>query len=113
MIISVAPAAVTIKTIPKVIKSGDTIELLCQSSSSNPHSQITWWKQGFLLHSAEQQTISDGQYGGHTTESKLIMNVSSQDDGQVITCQATNKLMQLSVHDAITLNVKCKSDQSF
>ncbi|CAG2102853.1 unnamed protein product [Medioppia subpectinata] len=50
--------------------------------------------------------IIDGLYGGKTTRNILRLNVTSDDDGAVLTCQATNRVLQQSVHDATTLSIQ-------
>lgn len=81
--------------------------LVCETGSSNPESAVTWWREGFLL-AGQQEPSQDGVFGGRTSRNVLFLNVSSADDGAVLTCQATNRVLQQSVHDATTLNIVCK-----
>ncbi|XP_054154061.1 nephrin-like isoform X2 [Oppia nitens] len=99
------PSGVFIKMSPKQPKAGTHVELVCETGSSNPESVVTWWRDGFLLN-GHQDGIIDGLYGGKTTRNILRLNVSSDDDGTVLTCQATNRVLQQSVHDATTLSIQ-------
>nr|XP_046920413.1 nephrin-like isoform X2 [Dermatophagoides farinae] len=99
------PNKVSIKLTPKQPIAGTQLEILCETGSSNPQSMITWWRDGFML-TGHQDGIHDGLFGGKITRNILRLNVSSQDDGTVITCQAKNQVLQQSVHDATTLNIQ-------
>nr|XP_027194216.1 nephrin-like isoform X2 [Dermatophagoides pteronyssinus] len=99
------PNKVSIKLTPKQPIAGQQLEIQCETGSSNPQSMITWWRDGFML-TGQQDAIHDGLFGGKITRNILRLNVSSQDDESVITCQAKNQVLQQSVHDAITLNIQ-------
>lgn len=81
--------------------------LICECASSNPQADITWWKDGFLIPGTPDGVL-DAPNGGRSTKNILQLNVSSNDDGGVYTCQATNPELKKSVHDAVTINVLCK-----
>ena len=83
---AVPPSGVYIKMSPKQPKAGGQIEMVCETGSSNPESVVTWWRDGFLLN-GHQDGIIDGLYGGKTTRNILRLNVTSNDDGAVLTCQ--------------------------
>ena len=80
---------------PKEPKSGSQVELVCETGSSNPESAVTWWRDGLLLN-GHQDGIIDGLYGGKTTRNILRLNVTSEDDGAVLTCQGKYILNDLS-----------------
>uniref|UniRef100_A0A1W7RA58 Nephrin n=1 Tax=Hadrurus spadix TaxID=141984 RepID=A0A1W7RA58_9SCOR len=101
------PSGVTIQIRPKQPKSDQQVTLVCESGSSNPGPKITWWKDGFLVPSTPDGEF-DAPYGGKSARNLLHLNVTATDDGSVYTCQATNKMLQKSAHDAITLNVLYK-----
>lgn len=92
---------------PKRPKAGSTVDLICESGGSNPESEITWWRNGFLL-KGRPDGMFNTSYGGRASRNILTLNVTSDDDGGVYTCQASNRLLQQSAHDATTLNVLCK-----
>ncbi|KAG1691197.1 Nephrin [Nymphon striatum] len=60
--------------------------------------------------SGESNGTIEAPNGGQSTRNKLTLNITSQSDGSTYTCQATNKLLQLSVHDGVTLSVKYKPE---
>lgn len=51
---------------------------------------------------------SKGLHGGTVSTVKVTLDVTSELNGIVYTCQAMNEILQRSVHDAITLDVLCK-----
>lgn len=97
----------TIKSNPARPKSGGKVDLTCESASSNPPAQVIWWRDGLQLIN-DQITIVNSTYGGKSTRASIRLNVTNTDHGTVYVCQASNKIMQQSVHDAITLNVRRK-----
>lgn len=103
------PSGVTIKMKPKRPKTKSTVELICESGGSNPESEISWWRNGFLLN-GQPDGIFNTSYGGRASRNILTLNVTSDDDGGVYTCQASNRLLQQSAHDAITLSVLYKPE---
>ena len=76
----------SIKLTPKQPVAGTHLDILCETGSSNPQSVVTWWRDGFQL-TGHQEGVIDGLFGGKTTRNVLQLNVTSQDDGTVITCQ--------------------------
>ncbi|XP_055938972.1 nephrin-like isoform X2 [Argiope bruennichi] len=103
------PSAVNIKVKPQRPKAGQKVTLICECASSNPQADITWWKDGFLIHGTPDG-IFDAPNGGRSTKNILQLNVTSQDDGAVYTCQATNPELKQSAHDAVTINVLYKPE---
>ena len=99
------PSGVAIKVKPKKPRNGSKVELICESGGSNPPPEITWWKSGSVLQGCPDGTFNTS-YGGKAARNiLLISNVTSLDDSSVYTCQASNKQLDVSVHDAITLDV--------
>ncbi|KAG8196719.1 hypothetical protein JTE90_023227 [Oedothorax gibbosus] len=103
------PSAVNIKIKPKRPKAGQKVTLICEGASSNPQADITWWKDGFLI-PGTPDGIFDAPNGGRSTKNILQLNVSSNDDGAIYTCQATNPELKKSAHDAVTINVLYKPE---
>lgn len=54
-----------------------------------------------------------GLHGGKVSSIALSLDITPEMNGIVYTCQATNEALQRSVHDAITLEVLCKSHHLF
>lgn len=82
----VPPSKVSIKLTPKQPVVGAQLDILCETGSSNPESEVSWWRDGFSLEGHKEGVI-EGLYGGKATRDTLKLNVSSADDGTVITCQ--------------------------
>ncbi|XP_050737080.1 nephrin-like isoform X2 [Eriocheir sinensis] len=97
------PAAVKVSSEPRDVKANTQTTLVCESASSNPKANVTWWKEGFEVGPGDS-LISSGQFGGFTTTYKVQVNVTAKDDGTVFTCQADNHF-GTTTHDAITLSV--------
>ncbi len=82
----VPPSKVSIKLTPKQPMAGAQLDILCETGSSNPESEVSWWRDGFSLE-GHKEGVVEGLYGGKATRDTLKLNVSSADDGTVITCQ--------------------------
>ncbi|RWS14166.1 nephrin-like protein, partial [Dinothrombium tinctorium] len=103
------PTGVTIQMKPKVPKAGSKVDLICETGSSNPESEITWWRNGFPV-AGRRDGVFTAPYGGTASRNILSLNVTSEDNGAIYSCQATNQALGQSVHDAITLNVLYKPE---
>ncbi|KAK8779720.1 hypothetical protein V5799_018940 [Amblyomma americanum] len=106
------PPAVTIKTKPRKPRSGQKLTLTCETGSSNPASVITWWKDGLQLSGSTDEPPVDAPYGGKASKSVLVVNVTAGDNEASYMCQATNKELELSVHDSVFLDVTYKPEFS-
>lgn len=106
------PPAVTIKIKPRKPRSGQKLTLTCETGSSNPASVISWWKDGLQLAGATEEPSVDAPFGGKASKSVLVVNVTADDNEANYMCQATNKALQLSVHDSVFLDVTYKPEFS-
>lgn len=106
------PPAVTIKIKPRKPRSGQKLTLTCETGSSNPASVVTWWKDGLQLSGAVEEPTVDAPFGGKASKSVLVVNVTNDDNEANYMCQATNKALQLSVHDSVFLDVTYKPEFS-
>ncbi|XP_074593435.1 nephrin-like isoform X1 [Brevipalpus obovatus] len=104
-----APSKVSIKSTPGRPKSGSSVNLTCESASSNPPAEIVWKRNGLQLINTHE-SIVNSSYRGKSTRAVVRLNVTTEDDGSIFICQATNKIMQQSVHDAFTLSVRYKPE---
>ena len=86
--------------------------LTCDSSSSNPEARLSWWREGIPVQGVTNVT-KPGLHGGKVSSIVLTLDITPELNGIVYTCQATNEALQRSVHDAITLEVLCKSHCRF
>jgi len=107
---AVPPKSLSIDLSPAVVKAGETLSITCSSSTSNPASRLSWWKDGDQVFDG----VDDGgtlpaEYGGWSTVSRLVMTPGVEDDGEIYACRATNTLLDEAVSDAVTLNVLCTS----
>nr|QRF78296.1 Nephrin [Novocrania anomala] len=98
------PKSVTITTDPPVAKANEKLTVTCTSSSSNPASVITWWKDGSVVKSIAAG-VADAENGGIKTSNKLEITLSPSNDMDTYECQARNDVLAMTVHDAITLDV--------
>ncbi|GIY08352.1 nephrin [Caerostris extrusa] len=103
------PSTVTIKITPSRPRSGELVSVLCDSASSNPESTLHWWRNG-EVYTGYDSEVSNAVYGGQSTHSRIDFNAYSKDDEAIFTCQATNNVLQRSVHDSVTLRVFFKPE---
>ena len=108
-VLIVPPKSLSIDLSPPVVKAGQTLTITCTSSTSNPASRLSWWKDGDQV---DQDDVTDGgtvpaDYGGWSTVSRLTITPGVEDDGEIYACRATNMLLDEAVSDAVTLNVLC------
>ena len=82
--------------------------IACTSSSSNPTSVLSWWKDGNEIEGIDGGVIG-AENGGTSTISKLQLRPTAEDDGEIYACRATNPLLETAVSDAVTLDVLCES----
>ncbi|XP_059141660.1 nephrin-like isoform X2 [Physella acuta] len=104
-----APAQVTIAMNPTQPKAGLPLHLTCTSSSSNPPAEIVWSKNGRRI-TGENLVTSDAENGGKKTSYSLKIEPTSRDHNAEYQCRATNKDLDRSVSNAVTLNVLFKPE---
>ena len=102
-----APESVKISMRPERARAGHNVTLVCETASSYPTSTITWWTNGEKLEGATEMIV-DGAHGGFVTSSHLQLRMSPEHHGVVVTCDASNGIMNQRAHDAITLAVARK-----
>ncbi|XP_076062495.1 nephrin-like isoform X2 [Oratosquilla oratoria] len=95
------PSSLKIKVRPRQVKAGAMVNITCESSTSNPKANLTWWKDGYE-HTGREVGFKEGPFGGTTTKYVLEVLVEAEHDGAVYTCKADNGL-GVTTHDAITL----------
>lgn len=99
----VKPLNVHITSLQRPLSAGRKIVLKCQSFGSRPPALITWWiGSRQLLNSTEV-------FYDKTTFSKLIYVPTYDDNGKVLSCRATNPVMNGNIlEDHRILNIHCK-----
>ncbi|XP_018006965.1 nephrin isoform X2 [Hyalella azteca] len=98
------PASVKVTVSPDSIHAGTNVTLQCESSSSYPAANVTWWRDGAPLLGGVEQ-VKDGLHHGTITSYSVAVTVGSEDDGAIYTCQASNN-WAFTTHDSITLDIK-------
>ncbi len=86
---------------------GTEAVLFCNSSSSNPPVELSWWKDGIPIDGGVT-TILPGLWGGKVASSSIKLNVTQDMNDVKITCQGTNRALDLSINEAMNLQVLCK-----
>jgi hypothetical protein len=87
--------------------AGKKAVLRCESGTSNPTSNIVWRYKGKRLAGADQ-SVRGGEFGGNVTTNLLEVDVTPEHHGTMFICEAKNEALGQSVHDAMTISVKCK-----
>jgi hypothetical protein len=104
-----APDYVKVALAPETPRSGDNVTLTCETASSRPSAGVTWWHNGERLRGATERVAESGEAdGGSITTSTLLLTLTAQHHGAVVTCEAGNPAVERRVHDAITLSVHRK-----
>lgn len=101
-----APETVKIRAEPEELKPNMEATLFCDSSSSNPPAQLTWWRDGIPVDTITNSS-KPGLWGGTVSSAELRVNVTEDMNGIIYTCQSTNSALERSVHEALTLHVLC------
>ena len=104
-----APAYVQVSIMPENPKAGQNATLICETGSSRPAATVDWWSNGKkLTKDATEMVVDGGDHGGYVTSSHLLITLTPEHHGAVITCEANNRIVKKRVHKDITLSVKRK-----
>lgn len=106
-VISVPPDNVIIKKEPSEFRVGSVGKLICDSSSSNPEANVTFWRDGIEIENVSQES-KPGLHGGHATSISVTLNITTDMKRNVFTCQAQNPKLGRHVHQNLDLYVMCK-----
>ncbi|XP_040568180.1 nephrin isoform X2 [Lepeophtheirus salmonis] len=102
-----SPNFVKIESHPEFPVSGEKSLLTCESGTSQPPSQITWWIGDEEIIDGVRSNDYPGEFGGKRSRSELQLLVSGRiHNGALIRCRAQNHLDY--VDDTITLSVAHK-----
>jgi len=106
----VKPRSTTISGNTTVYANGtNKVTLTCNTDSSNPQSAITWYRNGSRITNDKPQTPTTGSYGGVVVSQVLEFLASSEMDGDVIECRASNVLSGNDVvRSSVILDIICK-----
>ncbi|XP_077985712.1 fibroblast growth factor receptor 2-like isoform X3 [Glandiceps talaboti] len=89
------PSSVTLTGYTNPVNNGDTLILVCETESSNPHADISWFKNDISLTSTPTETIktfttSGSDNGGEKTRQELHITLSKTHNGVQFQCHARN-----------------------
>ncbi|EZA58762.1 Nephrin [Ooceraea biroi] len=101
------PERVKINREPQDFHAGQEGRIICESSSSNPAAEMSWWKNGIPVSGTRNGTKS-GLHGGFLSFVELTLDLAEDMNGEVYTCEAKNTELGRSIHDATTLDVLYK-----
>ncbi|XP_011493935.1 PREDICTED: nephrin-like [Ceratosolen solmsi marchali] len=101
------PEMVKLSSHPAAFRAGESGRLVCESTSSNPAAEMSWWKSGSPVIGTTNST-KDGLYGGYISMVELVLDLTEDMNGEEYTCQAKNPEIDRSVHDTTTLNILYK-----
>ncbi|XP_012058121.1 PREDICTED: nephrin-like [Atta cephalotes] len=101
------PERVKINREPQDFHAGQEGRLICESSSSNPAAEMSWWKNGIPVPGTRNST-KPGLHGGYLSSVELTLDLTEDMNGEVYTCEAKNAELGRSSHDATTLDVLYK-----
>ncbi|XP_026675533.1 nephrin-like isoform X2 [Ceratina calcarata] len=101
------PEKVKITREPQNLHAGQEGRIICESSSSNPAAEMSWWKGGIPVQGTRNGT-KPGLHGGFLSFVDLALDLTEEMNGELYTCQARNNEMDRAVHDATTLDVLYK-----
>lgn len=104
---TVPPERVKINREPQDFHAGQEGRIICESSSSNPAAEMSWWKNGIPVPGTRNGT-KPGLHGGYLSFVELALDLTEDMNGEVYTCEAKNTELGRSIHDATTLDVLCE-----
>ncbi|KAJ8316232.1 hypothetical protein KUTeg_006246 [Tegillarca granosa] len=88
----------------KLAKAGESIDLTCESSNSNPAAVITWISRGRQIAGTTNE-VSESADGGFITKSSISVTLSGQENNVLYECHAINdQVGTVPITDTVTLN---------
>ncbi|XP_033641299.1 nephrin-like [Asterias rubens] len=102
------PERVFVTAEPAECRDGDRVVVKCKTASSNPASELSWWKDGVPVDGGAAVTESSDNSGYSTSSELVVEKVLSSDNGQVFLCRAKNELIVEAVNDGLIMNVRFK-----
>ena len=104
--VSVAPSDITHEEKGLIPEDTEEDFVCSSSSSSNPPSTITWMIDDEDVTDEADQTITDGTNSGYDVDSRLIITVDKDMNGQQLTCQLKYNNEEQYTH-TYQLNISC------
>ncbi|XP_074653019.1 nephrin-like [Tubulanus polymorphus] len=90
----------------RIPRAGRRMKLQCDSASSNPPADITWKRAGGKRVGGQENSTLPGIHGGKCARSVFIFRPTAKDDNTIVSCQATNSLLQQSTHEGLLIRVR-------
>ncbi|XP_050729208.1 nephrin-like isoform X2 [Eriocheir sinensis] len=100
------PASVTIRG-PAQVGAGDTLNLTCETSDSNPPASITWTVQGEVIENSRSVVAKDGA-GGWVTSSRVshpVGGAAGRGGSVKVECRALNPAVEQVVRRTTTVTI--------
>ena len=85
----------------EVVKTGDTVKLVCISKGGNPLAAVHWYRN-------DKQLDFSYESGNNKAENELVFTVQPNDNYAVYRCEASNTVTSTPLISEIKLNVLCK-----
>ena len=89
----------------KSVRVGSELSVTCESAGGNPRPQLAWFKNDVQEEASEN---SPNLPGRHDASSTLAFVPRASDNGAVLKCEASNKLMPRAVAVQTVLDVQCR-----
>ncbi|XP_070547551.1 V-set and immunoglobulin domain-containing protein 10-like [Ptychodera flava] len=83
------------------LTTGDNLNLMCTSGSSNPESEIMWYRDDDVIGDSSSETIGeevteDGEFYGYVTTQNLTVDVQAKHNGVRYHCGTRNQMLSLN-----------------
>lgn len=92
-----------------VANGKNSLTLTCTTGEANPVSNIRWLVNNVGINSTRQEADQNGDYGGLIRTRSLTLIPTRNNDGDTVTCQASNELNAISpVSSTVVLDLRCK-----
>ncbi|XP_006813540.2 synaptogenesis protein syg-2-like [Saccoglossus kowalevskii] len=105
-----SPTSVELFGYERAVNAGDDTILTCESGTSNPKSNITWFKNNTLIVESEYEECGEewynaGDYYGIVTRQDIIIHLTAQHNSAVFYCSANNNIYDIVISNSNTLEV--------
>lgn len=92
-----------------VANGKNSLTLTCTTGEANPVSNIRWLVNNVGTNSTRQEADQNGDYGGLIRTRSLTLIPTRHNDGDTVTCHASNELNASSpVSSTVVLDLQCK-----
>ncbi|KAH9491414.1 hypothetical protein Btru_031278 [Bulinus truncatus] len=100
------PTSVKISGADSPVNAGQSVNLVCETSNSNPKATIVWYKDGGAIDRGQVvETFQSSNQGGTITKSQISVTVGISHHNSIYTCQASNPAFTQTVAATKALSV--------